>query len=59
MSEDGLQYVVRMLKDRNLRKVAENVGLSYMTVYKIAKGINTTPSFSTVKKLAEYFGSEQ
>lgn len=55
MQDDDLQYVVRMLKEMNLKAVAEKVGLSYMTVYNIAKGTNTSPSFPTVKKLSEYF----
>lgn len=53
--DDDLQYVVRMLQDTNLAAVAKRAELSYGTVYSIAKGKNTKPSFATVKKLAEYF----
>jgi DNA-binding phage protein len=55
MQDDDLQYVVRMLEETNLKAVAKKVGLSYMTVYRIANKTNTSPSFNTVKKLAEYF----
>lgn len=55
MQDDDLQYVVRMLAETNIQAVATKVGLSYMTVYRIARGTNTSPSFKTVKKLAEYF----
>ena len=58
MSND-LQYVVRQLADMNLKKIARNVGLSYMTVYRIANGENTAPMFSTVKKLADYFRGKE
>lgn len=56
---DDLQYVVRQLADTNLKAVARNVGLSYMTVYRISKGTNTSPAFNTVKKLAEYFRGKE
>jgi DNA-binding XRE family transcriptional regulator len=52
---DDLQYVVRQLVDTNLAAIAKKVGLSYMTVYRIAKGTNTSPSYATVKALADHF----
>lgn len=55
MQDDDLQYVVRMLHEMNLKAVAGKVNLSYMTVYNIANGKNISPTFKTVKKLAEYF----
>ena len=55
MANDDLQYVVAMLKETNLRAVATKVGLSYRTVWGIANESNTSPSFSTVRVLAEYF----
>lgn len=55
MSTDDLQYVVAQLKDTNLAAVARKTDLSYRTVFKIANGTNTSPTFNTVKKLAEYF----
>lgn len=55
MPLNDLEYVVEMLKDCNLKKVANNVGLSYRTVRGIAKGTNQSPSFNTVRLLSEYF----
>lgn len=55
MAKDDLQYVVLMLKDTNLKAVAKNVGLAYRTVWGIANESNKSPSFGTVRKLAEYF----
>lgn len=55
MTKDDLQYVVSMLKDTNLKAVAKTVGLGYRTVWGIANETNKSPSFSTVRKLAEYF----
>lgn len=58
MSTDDLQYAVAQLKDTNLAAVARKTGLSYRTVFRIANGTNTSPSFNTVKKLADYFRSK-
>lgn len=55
MAQDDLQYVVSMLKDTNLAKVAKSADLSYRTVWGIANETNKAPSFTTVRKLAEYF----
>ena len=55
MIEDDLQYVVSMLKDTNLKAVSERTGLAYRTVWGIANESNKSPSFNTVRKLAEYF----
>lgn len=55
MIEDDLQFVVSMLKDTNIKAVSEKTGLSYRTVWGIANESNTSPSFTTVRKLAEYF----
>lgn len=55
MATDDLQYVVAMLKETNLRAVAKKVGLSYRTVWGIAREANKSPSFNTVRVLAEYF----
>lgn len=59
MTNDDLKYVVRMLAETNLAAVAKKVSLSYGTVYKIARGTNTAPSFATVKKLADYFRGKE
>lgn len=55
MIEDDLKYVVSMLKDTNLRAVSQRTSLSYRTVWGIANESNKSPSFLTVRKLAEYF----
>lgn len=55
MIEDDLQYVVSMLKDTNLKAVSEKTHLSYRTVWGIANESNKSPSFLTVRKLADYF----
>lgn len=59
MADDEFKYVVRMLQDTNLKAIARNVGLSYMTVYRIANGINLSPSFQTVSRLAKYFHDKE
>lgn len=46
--------LVKMLKDRNLRKVASACGLSYDTVWRVANGKAKRPSHETVKKISEY-----
>lgn len=55
MIEDDLQFVVSMLKDTNIKAVAEKTELSYRTVWGIANESNKSPAFKTVRKLAEYF----
>lgn len=55
MQSNDLQYVVAMLKDCNIKKVAQAVDLSYRTIWGIANETNKTPSFNTVRLLAEYF----
>lgn len=55
MQKNDMQYVVSMLKDTNYKAVATAVGLSHKTVWSIAVGRNQTPSFNTVRVLAEYF----
>lgn len=55
MSKDDLDYVVSMLQDTNVKQVSEKTKLSYRTVWGIKNGSNNTPSFATVRKLAEYF----
>lgn len=50
----SLDEIVEKLKDRNLRIVANRIGISYMTVYNIAKQNNTNPSHTTLTKLSDY-----
>jgi len=48
-----LNDIIEKLKDRNLKIVAEKIGIHYNTLYKIANGENK-PSYSTLLKLQEY-----
>lgn len=45
------------LQDRNLKVVAEKTGLHQNTVYKFAKGGDSSSKFITVKKLSDYLTS--
>lgn len=53
MSE--IEYVVSMLGPCNKAAVAKAVGLSARTVRDIASGVQTHPTYETIRKLAEYF----
>ena len=55
MQKNDLEYVVAMLKESNIKAVSDKVGLSYRTVWGIANETNKSPSFNTVRVLAEYF----
>lgn len=57
--DDDLQYVKRQLADTNIKAISEKVGLSYMTVYRIANGTNTNPTHSTLKTLRDYFKAKE
>lgn len=52
---NDLEYVLKMLESANKAKVAAAVGLSARTVCNVASGKQKSPSFETVRKLAEYF----
>lgn len=52
---DDLPTIVLKLKHMNLKSVARETGLHYMTVYTIAKGKNKSPSYTTIKKLLDFF----
>lgn len=51
---DDLERIRGKLKDRNLRAVAKNTGLSYRTVWSISNGKNATPAYNTVRILKDY-----
>lgn len=51
-------YVVQQLADRNLSKVARNVGLHENTIRGIASSKNKKPALETLEKLADYFAGE-
>ena len=48
-----LQEIIEKLKDRNLKRVAQEIGLHYNTLYNIVKG-QGKPSYQTMEKLNEY-----
>lgn len=50
-----LEFVVSMLQPCSKAAVARAVGLSDRTVRDIASGVQVSPSYKTVHKLAEYF----
>lgn len=50
-----LNEIVNRLQDRNLKAVAAKSGVSYQTIYNIAKEINTNPNASTLSALSFYF----
>jgi predicted transcriptional regulator len=56
-SETLLESVIRHLQSRKgqWRTVAEESGVPYKTLQKIADGTHKDPRFSQVQKLADYF----
>ena len=48
-----LDQILRSLDDRNLTVVADRVGLSKMTLYRITSG-KMMPSYDTLQKLSDY-----
>lgn len=59
MAENDLEYVKKQLPYCNLKRIAEETGLPYMTVYNLANGITVKPHFETVQILADFFRSQQ
>lgn len=49
-----LKEIQKALEHRNLRKVAETTGVSYDTVWRIAKNRSKNPSFYNVEKIKDY-----
>lgn len=49
-----LEEIRKALEHRNLRKVAETSGVSYDTVWRIAKNRAKNPSFHNVEKIKAY-----
>lgn len=48
-----IEEIREKLKDRNLKIVAEKIGIHHNTIYKIAHGVNN-PNYSTLLKLQDY-----
>lgn len=56
MEQDILSLVEirQLLKDRNLKAMAFILGMSYMTLWRIATGNETNPRYETVRKISDY-----
>ena len=54
-----LEEIQKALADRNLRKVARAVDLSYITVWRVANGKIVEVSYSTIEKLSDYLTGEK
>jgi DNA-binding Xre family transcriptional regulator len=50
----ALDDIVRALHDRKATVVSQEVGLSYQTVWRIARGEVKNVSYDTAKKLSDY-----
>jgi predicted transcriptional regulator len=48
-----LEEIKKMLKPMNLKAVSEAAGVSYNTVYRLAK-TDADPNYSTVKAISDY-----
>lgn len=55
---ETLDSIKRGLRDRNLAKVARVTGISRQTVWSIANGLNTNPSYRTIETLSAYLRGE-
>src|SRR5690554_1728787 len=53
-----LPEIREMLKDQNLRRIAERADVHYNTVYRIANG-GTSPTYESVRKVVEYMERNQ
>lgn len=50
----ALDDIVKALHDRKATVVSEEVGLSYQTVWRIARGEVRNVSYETARKLSDY-----
>lgn len=46
----------KQLDDRNLKVVAERIGVNYMTLLRFYSGETKKPSFEMVETIAKYLG---
>lgn len=53
-----LDEIRAALKDRNLKQVADSIGIHQNALYRLMSGA-TNPSYSTVIKLVEYLRNNQ
>jgi hypothetical protein len=51
----SLEEISDRLTDRNLARVAEKTGLTYMTVWKVKVKRRDNFSYTTIEKLNQYF----
>lgn len=54
-----LDEIVQRLKDRNLSAVAESTGLSYTSLWQIAKGLQKQPKYKIVERLSDYLENHE
>lgn len=55
----NLRQVQEALKDRRLTVVAEATGLHYDTVWRVASGRVTAPSYDVVERLSHYLEEKE
>jgi transcriptional regulator with XRE-family HTH domain len=53
-----LDDIVKALHDRKATVVAQEVGLSYQTVWRVARGETKNVSYDTAKKLSDYLNNK-
>ena len=53
-----LDDIVEALHDRKATVVSQEVGLSYQTVWRVARGDVRNVSYETVKKLSDYLSKK-
>jgi hypothetical protein len=49
-----LEKIITILQDRNLKEVSRRTELSYLTIWRIAKGDPGNVGYETVKRLSDY-----
>ena len=54
----ALDDIVKALHDRKATIVSQEVGLSYQTVWRIARGETKNVSYDTAKKLSDYLSDK-
>lgn len=49
-----LAEIRRRLRDRNLSKVAQEIGMHRQSLWRIATGVNDNPTTKTLEKITAY-----